>query len=58
MTRYTESKREQMRQYTIGKKVKDLEYDKKGDYYTFIFDDDSETSFRFMTDLQTTVDKK
>ena len=52
MTRYTEEQINAMKVFIIGKVVKDLYYEKDGDYYVLEFEDGSETSFRFMADLQ------
>ncbi len=52
MTRYDEQTRKQMKQTIVGQKIIDMEYDEEGDYYTFVLEDNNETSFRFMADLE------
>ena len=51
LTRSTPEQIKQMQEQSKGKVIESLEYDKEDDYYTFVFNDGSETSFRFMADL-------
>ena len=51
MTRYSEQQIDTMKKTMLGKKVTDFYYESEGDYFVMVFDDGSETSFRFMADL-------
>ncbi len=48
---YTPEQREQIIRQSAGKVIDHLEYDEDGRYWTFVFTDGSETSFRFMAEL-------
>ena len=50
--RFTEEQRDRIEADAKGKTVESLEYDEEGDYWVMTFTDGSETSFRFMAELQ------
>lgn len=49
--RYTGKQRQDIIDSVQDKKIESLEYDENGKYWTLLFDDGSEFSFRFMAEL-------
>lgn len=49
--KYNEEERQQMIIDIVSKVIEDLEYCKEGDYWTMLFTDGSEFSFRFMAEI-------
>ena len=49
--RYTAKQRQEIIDSIKDKVIEELEYDQKGDYWTLLFTDGSEFSFRFMAEL-------
>ena len=48
---YTEKQREEIIKQSRGKTIEELEWDDEGKYWTMVFTDGSEMSFRFMAEL-------
>jgi|GEM_PF-5309488 len=51
MTMYSKEQIESLKEAVIGRKVTDFYHEDDGDYYVMVFDDGSEMSFRYMSDI-------